>query len=147
MGLKKRPASPVPEVNLIPMLTVMMGVLAFFVVVTMTLTSEQGIESALPPHPDTLPPAPAEEPPAPLNLVLTVDGQVLANGEPLLPAQVVPQVRAYLAQSTEGVVVLTADPQLPYAEVVTQLGELKEVAGDRVALVIDDLSSVAPPQN
>ena len=37
-----------PQVDLIPMLTVMMGVLAFFVVVTLTLGSEEKIDMKLP---------------------------------------------------------------------------------------------------
>lgn len=137
MGLKKRPTSQLPEVNLVPMLTVMMGVLAFFVVVTMTLTTEEGIDAALPPNPDTVPPLPSSEPPTPFNVEMTADGQLLLNGEPIAQSQLLPQARSYLAQSSDGVVVLTADPQLPYADVVSQLTDLKDVAGDRVALIID----------
>jgi biopolymer transport protein ExbD len=138
MGLRKRQSAPLPEVNLIPMLTVMMGVLAFFVVVTMTLTAEQGIDTRLPPNPEIAPPASLEDPPLPLRISLLPEGQILVNDEPLTAGQLMPQVRSYMAQSPEGVVVLTVAPQVPYAEVVTQLGQIQAVAGDRVALMIDE---------
>ncbi|PSB68311.1 biopolymer transporter ExbD, partial [filamentous cyanobacterium CCP1] len=43
MRFKHRQQSQLPEVNLIPMLNVMMGILAFFVMITMMLTTQQGV--------------------------------------------------------------------------------------------------------
>jgi biopolymer transport protein ExbD len=50
MPLGKRQESKIPTIDLVPMLTVMMGVLAFFVVIAVSLGSEQLIEVELPPE-------------------------------------------------------------------------------------------------
>ncbi|MEM6424137.1 MAG: biopolymer transporter ExbD, partial [Cyanobacteria bacterium P01_D01_bin.128] len=38
---KQRPASRVPEVNLVPMMDVLMTVLTFFIIISMSLTGQQ----------------------------------------------------------------------------------------------------------
>jgi biopolymer transport protein ExbD len=47
MRFKQEQSSKLPQVDLIPMLNVMMGILAFFVMITMSLGSEQLIEVQL----------------------------------------------------------------------------------------------------
>ncbi|MEL6130461.1 MAG: biopolymer transporter ExbD, partial [Cyanobacteria bacterium J06628_4] len=56
MAIGKRKESKIPTIDLVPMLTVMMGVLAFFVVIAVSLGSEQLIEVELPPEQTEEPP-------------------------------------------------------------------------------------------
>ena len=48
MRFKQRQSAKLPEVNLIPMLNLMMGILAFFVMITMTLSNEKLWQVQLP---------------------------------------------------------------------------------------------------
>jgi biopolymer transport protein ExbD len=46
-------------------------------------------------------------------------------------------MQQYLGSNREGFVILTADRQIPYEQVVQLLGEMREIGGDRVSLAVD----------
>lgn len=131
---RNRRGGSIPEVNLVPMLDVLMTVLTFFIIVSMTLTLQQGVEVQLPSNQ----PAEANEPqPQPLLIRLKAPNQILLNNQPIAQAELLPNVRAYLEKTPKGAVVLQADQQLPYEQVIQVLGEMKDVGGDRVSLAIE----------
>ena len=116
------------------MLNVMMGILAFFVMITMTLSAEQGVEIELPQSAqNALPQAPPEL----LLVQLDAEGQVMLNDQLLTKEQLQAQVTSYLSSSSEGFVVLQADPKTPYEQVVKTLQTMKKIGGDRVSLAVD----------
>lgn len=136
MRFKQRVQSgKIPEVNLIPMLNVMMGILAFFVMITMMLTSEQGVEVQLPAGDNT--PPPTDAPPPVLVVELNAQGQFIVEGEPFEERQLLAQLRLFLRQDEDAFVVLQADETLPYERVLQTLADLKAVGGDRVSLGIE----------
>ncbi|GAB4137876.1 MAG: hypothetical protein Fur0046_12240 [Cyanobacteria bacterium J069] len=126
-----------PPINLTPMLNVMMGILAFFVMITMLLTEERGVSVILPPAADTPPPTSPEEPPEPLLVTLNAQGQLLIEDEPVSATQWQSPVQTYLRANPQGFVVLQADRRLPYEQVVQTLADMKQVGGDRISLAID----------
>lgn len=130
----RQQSSQLPEVNLTPMLNVMMGILAFFVMITMSLTTQQGVQVQLPNNPETsLPP---QENPDPLIIKLSPQGIVL-DDQPLTEQQLEQQMQVYLARNPQGFVVLQSDPEVPYEQVIQLLGMMKDIGGDRVSLAID----------
>lgn len=137
MALKARSRDrKIPEVNLIPMLNVMMGILAFFVMITMTLTEEQGVEVQLPGDPEQAPPADSEPPPV-LVVQLTEQGFLQVEGETMTMDDLRPQLRLFLQRDEEAIVVLEANEQLSYERVLQALADLKAIGGDRISLAID----------
>lgn len=116
------------------MLNVMMGILAFFVMITMSLTAQQSVDIQLP---DSAESAPQTAAPDPLVVKLTQQGQILLNDQPATHSQLAPQMQQYLGSNREGFVILTADRQIPYEQVVQLLGEMREIGGDRVSLAVD----------
>ncbi|NJN20287.1 MAG: biopolymer transporter ExbD [Leptolyngbya sp. RL_3_1] len=127
-----------PQVDLIPMLTVMMGVLAFFVVVTMTLGNEQLVEMKLPaPQPDADQPQPTLTT-EPFIVELEANGQVRLNNQPIDPDALKGQLEAYLARQSDHTAYLLPDQELPYEEVMQFLGEMRAIGGDRVSLAIEE---------
>jgi biopolymer transport protein ExbD len=136
MRFKHRQSDRLPEINLTPMLNVMMGILAFFVMVTMMLTTEQGVQVQLPNNPDSIAPPPGERP-EPLLVKLNAQG-ILLNDQPATQAQLQQAMQIYLASHSEGGVVLQAAPEIPYEQVLQLLGEMKDTGGNRVSLAIDD---------
>ncbi|MGB3300430.1 MAG: biopolymer transporter ExbD [Phormidesmis sp.] len=127
----------IPTIDLIPMLTVMMGVLAFFVVISVSLGSEQLIQVDLPPEQTEDTPA-AETPQDPFVVEMDASGQQLLNGEPLSRSALSAQIQAYLAQSTDSIVYLVPSRELPYEQVVQFLGDMRTIGGDRVSLALDN---------
>lgn len=131
----QRPSSSIPTIDLIPMLNVMMGVLAFFVMTSMMLSTEQGVNVQLPSSDtDTTQP---ENTVAPLVAQFNTQGQILLNNQPINKEQLFEQMQVYLTQNPKGVVFLQADSKMPYEQVMQILGEMRDVGGDRVSLAIE----------
>jgi biopolymer transport protein ExbD len=137
MRFRETRDTPPPQVDLIPMLTVMMGVLAFFVVVTMTLGSEELIDMKLPaPQPEEQPPTPVTTPP--FIVTMEVNGGYTLNNNPIDKESLKAEMQAYLAQKADNTVYLLPDRDLPYEQVMQFLGEMREIGGDRVSLAIEE---------
>jgi biopolymer transport protein ExbD len=130
---QQRPGQ-IPEVNLVPMLDVLMVVLTFFIIVSMTLTTQQGLDVQLPAS--TNEPVSNAEPEFAL-VKLNTDGVILFDEQPATREQLTAQVKTFLEANPKGFVVMQADEKLPYEQVVTLLGELKQVGGERVSLAIE----------
>lgn len=130
--------SQLPEVNVIPMLTVMMGTVGYFVVVAITLAAQPAIEVTLP-SPAATPPAAA---PAPLVVALNAQGQIVLDNRVLSRPQIRQRVQTHLSRNPKASVLLKADSQLIYEQVVQVLEELRAVGGSRVSLAIEADESV-----
>lgn len=136
MRLKKgKDSNQLPEMNLVPMLDVLMTVLTFFIIISMTLAVDKTMEVQLPTNaaPAASPPQPE---PDPLVVEMTKQGLTVKE-QPITPPQLAPQVKTYLAQNPKGIAVLRADPRVPYEQVIRVLGEMQSVGGDRVSLALD----------
>jgi len=139
MRFRDRQESSIPPINLIPMLNVLLGVLAFFVIITMTLGQSEGINIQLPAEADDVPPSESLDPPIPPMVVkLTHNGQYVVDNTPVPPNSVEGIVSRYLASGEDALVFLLADPEVPYDDVITFLVEMKQVGGDRVSLALED---------
>lgn len=136
MQFKRRSGgSQIPEVNLVPMLDVLMVVLTFFIIVSMTLTTEQGVKVQLPAKDQ--PPSPNAVPPKVAVIKLDPQGQVQFDDKATDTVALTAQVKAFLQENPKGTVVLQPSENLPYEKVVTLLGDLKQAGGERVSLAIE----------
>jgi biopolymer transport protein ExbD len=128
--------SQMPEVNLVPMMDVVMTILTFFIIVSMTLTSQQSaVNIALPSaNKGTSPQDTSKEP-----LIVGLDGQrqLIVGDKPVTEAELAQQMLSYLSKNPQGAVVLKADKNLAYEQVVQVLGKMRDVGGDRVSLAIE----------
>ncbi|MGB3309242.1 MAG: biopolymer transporter ExbD [Nodosilinea sp.] len=136
MRFKSKLSPNPPQVDLVPMLTVMMGILAFFVTITMTLSSETLIEVQLPAEQQDSapPPLPAD----PFIVELVGENQVQLNGQPIEVDALKGQMDAYLSRNPENIVFLLPNQDLPYEQVMQFLGEMRSVGGNRVSLAIEE---------
>jgi biopolymer transport protein ExbD len=144
MKFRAQQRSPMPDLNLIPLMDVIMVILTFFILVSMTLTNTRSLDIRLPqgagsePGENAAPLAPGDR----LVVGLNNQGQVLLNGVAIAPslsdtAQLDAAVSAYLAQNPAGVVVLQVDQQVPYQQVAQLLEKLRSLGGDRVSLALE----------
>lgn len=137
MRLRKgKNSNQLPEMNLVPMLDVLMTVLTFFIIVSMTLAVDRTMEVQLPTNAASPTPSPLQKEPDPLVVDMTKQGLTIKD-QLITPPQLAPQVKTYLAQNPKGVAVLRADPRVPYEQVIRVLGEMQNVGGDRVSLALD----------
>jgi len=130
----RQQGSQMPEINLVPMMDVIMTILTFFIIVSMTLTNFQSVDAILP---STDKGVSKETPPDPLVIGMTKNGQVEINNGAVTETQMGEQVVSYFQKNPKGIVDLKADKSLPYERVVKTLGGLRDVGGDRVSLAIE----------
>jgi biopolymer transport protein ExbD len=127
-------SSEMPELNLVSMMDVLMTILTFFIIISMTLTTQQGVEV-------TLPSADAgvseQKAPDPLVVGLNRQGQISLGTQMISKDQLAQQIVDYLTNHPQGAVILKADSELPYKDVVKLLGAIREIGGDRVSLAIN----------
>ncbi len=128
----------IPTIDLIPMLTVMMGVLAFFVVISVSLGSEQIIQVDLPPEKSEDTPVATDTVRDPFIVEMDASGQQLLNGQPISSEQLAASVQTYLNQNAQSIVYLVPSRDLPYEQVMRFLGDMRTVGGDRVSLALEE---------
>ncbi|MEL6158350.1 MAG: biopolymer transporter ExbD [Cyanobacteria bacterium J06623_5] len=133
----------IPKIDLIPMLTVMMGALAFFVVVAVSLSSEQLIQVDLPPEQADDTPVDVETVKEPFIVEMDANGQELLNGQPIDSDQLAVEIENYLARNADSTVYLLPSRDLPYERVMQFLGDMRSVGGSRVSLALEERSEDA----
>lgn len=134
----QREASPIPNIDLIPMLNVMMAVLAFFVLISLTLAPEPGtVEVQLPQNGNAATPPNPDEP-APFIARLSAEGNITVQNQLIADETALEQaIRAYLGNNQTGAVLLIPDDQANYEQALQLLAKMREIGGDRVSLGIE----------
>lgn len=132
----RQQSSTVPEVNLVPMLDVLMSVLTFFVVVSMSFTGQRILRVTLPEGAIAPDQTPATVRARGLLVAIDQDGQLLVNRQPTDSAALLQQAQDFLANDPDGLIILQADRALPYDRIATLLTDLRDIGGDRVALAV-----------
>jgi biopolymer transport protein ExbD len=134
----RQPGSNLPEVNLVPMMDVLMTVLTFFIIISMTLRGQQLANVRLP-QTDGAGGVAATETADAVTLVvgLSTDNEILINNQPVTIAQLTQQMQAFLLENPEGMVLLKADRGLTFDQVSQVLKTMRDVGGSQVSLAFD----------
>lgn len=128
-------SAPIPEINLVPMMDVIMTILTFFIILSMTLRpGQKTLDVNLPQGSSE---TQADTTVQPLTVELNSQGQISAAGQVVNSATLIPLLQTYLENNPKGSVLLKADQTLPYSEIVKVLGQMRQVGGDRVSLAIE----------
>ena len=139
MRTRRRRPTRIPEVNLVPMMDVLMTVLIFFVLISMGLTGVQISGVRLPQSvvgaDEAVTDKSAEV--QPLVIGLTADKTLVLAGEPTDLASLGPAIQAYFAENPDGSLMLKADRALPYDDIAALLSELRTLGGRRVSLAVE----------
>jgi len=138
MRRRRSPASKIPEVNLVPMMDVLMTVLTFFIIISMSLAGRQligidipdGVAGADQEVDDDLQ---AEA----LIIGLNSDGEILFEEQTISFQQLTQRIRTYFAENPEGNLILKADKELPYEEVAVFLTDLRDIGGNQISLAVE----------
>jgi biopolymer transport protein ExbD len=138
MRFRRTPAAKIPEVNLVPMMDVLMTVLTFFIIISMTLTGRQLLGIDVPEEiqgtEEQLEPSEPVE-----NLIVGLDssGKILFEDEPITFQQLTQKIRAYFAENPQGKLILKADKTLPYRDISAFLKDLRDVGANQVSLAVE----------
>lgn len=139
MRNRRKRHSKVPEVNLVPMMDVLMTVLIFFVLISMGLTGVQINGVTLPRSVDSADETVVEreEESEPFVVGLTEDKELVLEGEPIDLETLSPAIQTYFQENPDGSIMLKADRALPYDDIAGLLSELRGIGGRKVSLAVE----------
>ncbi len=123
---------PISEINITPMVDVMLVLLIIFMVAAPMLTV--GVPVELPRTAATALPTEQEEP---LTITLTADGRLLIQNTETEEAALVPKLRAIAAERRSDKVFLRADGSIPYERVMQVMGALNAGGFRNIGLVTE----------
>ena len=122
-------AHPVSEINVTPLVDVMLVLLVIFMVTAPMMTA--GIALDLP----KTAAAPLSPPAPPLELSLTKEGGLFLDKEPVAQEALEPRLAAIRAETPDRALHLRADRGLDYGEVLRVMGLVQRAGITKVALV------------
>jgi biopolymer transport protein ExbD len=137
MELKKAPP-PVSEINVTPMVDVMLVVLIIFMVITPMLSKSVPLDKALTRNPITMPDADKEDA---VIVAVTRDGQVfLSPGLQKIEAgDLAPKVKDLLQGRPSKMVYINADARAKYSKVEEVVDNLRAGTVDEVGLLTEQV--------
>lgn len=124
-----------PEVNLVPMMDVLMTILTFFIIISMTLSGQQRALNVT--LPSTEGSGTSLDSPDPLVVSLNTAGEIGVQNQVVDEAQLAQAIQSYLGQNQQGAVLLKADREVSYEQLAQLLSKMQAVGGERVSLAID----------
>jgi biopolymer transport protein TolR len=120
------------EINVTPMVDVMLVLLIIFMVAAPLLTV--GVPVELPETAASALPTEQEEP---LTITVTADGRVMIQNSETAEGDLIPKLRAVAAERTTDKVFLRADGAVPYERVAQVMGALNAGGFRNIGLVTD----------
>ncbi|MFM2430191.1 MAG: hypothetical protein RLZZ511_1404 [Cyanobacteriota bacterium] len=127
-----------PEINLVPMMDVIMTILTFFIIVSMTLSDVSSVDIRLPQKGSgsNKSTTPSDGKTDSTRLIIAIDakGQLFLDQRPVNQAKMMQFAQQHLAANPKSRVIIAADQAVPYQQVLQTLKALRDVGGDRVSL-------------
>jgi len=131
-GGRRSRKRPMAEINVTPMVDVMLVLLIIFMVAAPLLTV--GVPIELPKTAAAPLPTEDEEP---LTIALTKDGLILVQNEEVEPARLIPLLQAVSAERKSGKIFLRADGEMSYEGVMQVMGALNASGFHEIGLVTE----------
>ncbi|MGB5557320.1 MAG: protein TolR [Paracoccaceae bacterium] len=131
-GRRRGRARAMSEINITPMVDVMLVLLIIFMVAAPLLTV--GVPVELPKTAASALPTEQEEP---LTITLTADGVMLIQTTETASEELIPKLRAIAAERADDKVFLRADGSIPYDRVMQVMGALNAGGFRNIGLVTD----------
>lgn len=128
---KKR--QPEPEMNVTPLVDVVLVLLIIFMVITPALNDGEHVEV-----PEFLTPDPQPRDMNPIDVVLAMNGRVLLNNEAIEPTELKAKVRVIHDAEPDRVLLLKADARMDYAKVRDTFAKLQDIGFKGISLKVTE---------
>jgi biopolymer transport protein ExbD len=134
MNVGQNRGGAIADINVTPMADIMIVLLIIFMVITPML--QKGVDVRLPIASNT---AERKDEPKTITVAIKRDSTTYVNGIVVNKPEMVPQVKERLDEAPEGskMVFLKADSELPYAEVMKVMDDLREAGVEEIALIAE----------
>lgn len=122
-----------------PLMDVLMSVLTFFIIISMTLTGQQVLQVTLPTtSTSAIDKNKLPQQANPLFVGLTLKEEIILDNQPVNSGKLADRISTYIDKNPQGKIILSADRKLPYSKVSALLKKMGEMGGVRVSLLLQD---------
>lgn len=129
---------PEPEINVTPLVDVVLVLLIIFMVVTPAMAEGEHIElpklTAVDEKPKDL---------HPIELTLALNGRILVEKNPISEADVLPKLKELHKADAEKQLRLNADARLPWGRIRSMMAKVQDVGFSGVSIKVEEQSSGA----
>jgi len=129
MKFRKRPKKHA-KIEVVPLIDVVFFLLATFVMVSLSMTKNEGITVN---NPAASTASPKDNKEATLTLSLAQTGEIFFNKEKINAAQLPLRLQNFKSANKEGQVVVNGDGDVPYKFIVTVLDEARKAGFTKIA--------------
>ena len=136
-------AAVVPQMNVTPLVDVVLVLLIIFMVITPLLTKTFWIHTPIQEHEEVT--AQESDPTQPLMLRIGPDRRLLINGSPVTYDELPDRLRRVFAARSDHVLFFDADDHAPYGFVVQVMDRAREGGAVTIAALTEHLSTEAAP--
>jgi biopolymer transport protein TolR len=137
-----RKKQPEPEMNVTPLVDVVLVLLIIFMVITPALNDGEHVEV-----PEMTKPDPKPKDSDPIDVVLAKNGRVLVENQPVDPSALHAKVAELHELNTERVLLLKADTQLSYGRVRDVFASLQDIGFKGVSLKVSERKTAEAKAN
>jgi biopolymer transport protein ExbD len=140
--LKAKAPPPVADINVTPMVDVMLVMLIIFMVITPMLQHGVTVDMARAKNPT---PMPAQDKSDAITVAVTRDGKTFLNTTQMPAEDLPPKVKDLLAGRVDKTVFIRADQRARYEKVVDVVDNLRAAGVDNVGLLTEQIQEKAKP--
>ena len=138
---KKKASDPVAEINVTPMVDVMLVLLIIFIVITPMLSKGISVEMAKTKNPSTMQAADKEDA---VLVAIARDGRTYLGTDQLAPDQLPAKVKDLLTNKLDKTVYVRSDARARYERVVTVIDEIRNAGVEQLGLITEEIQGAAP---
>lgn len=141
MSKRKTPPPPVSDINVTPMVDVMLVMLIIFMVITPMLQKGVSVEKVKTKNPIAMKDADKEDA---ILVSVTRNGDTYLGSTRMAPDQMPTKIKDMLTNKPEKVVYIAADRRAKYERVVTVLDEIRNAGVEQLGLITEELQGSVP---
>jgi biopolymer transport protein ExbD len=133
---KYKAAPPVSDINVTPMVDVMLVLLIIFMVITPMLSKGQSVDMVKTNNPITMQAADKEDA---ILVAITKEGRTFLGSSQMNPEEMSPKVKDLLASRVDKTVYIRSDLRARYEKVVSVVDNLRDAGVDQVGLLTEQI--------
>jgi len=136
MALKRREMGAMADINVTPMVDVMLVLLIIFMVITPLLQKGVSVNLAKTHNPRKMPDA---EKTNAVELAITRDGKVFLNAQPVAMDSITKQVEDLMANKLNKIVFIKSDSRAQYGTVVSVVDNVRAAGIQQLGLITEEV--------
>ncbi len=142
MAISVESGSTVSDINVTPMVDVMLVLLIIFLVVTPLLQKNFSVDMVRTQNPRTMPDADKEDA---VVLAVTRDGKIYLGSDPIKISDITTKVKDRLANRLDKMVYIRSDARAKYGDVVSVVDGVRAAGVDTLGLLAEKVERRAGP--